>query len=183
MRQVCFWVYNLCLCPESLISLAFFLRIGALLKSTVILLPLPIVWLFYYKKILKLNEQYQYLYQWSNWNTIKHGCSKRGYNNTISECCKIWKDEDLSYLHGKCYPTILSLPLHREPYIPVFHFISYLTDYQIQILKKWKCERSPHISFPRCSILFTWFAFLHFSFLIIKSNQTIHQIVLISLWL
>ena len=36
--------------------------------------------------------------------------------------------------HGKCYPTILSLPLHREPYIPVFHFIANLTDHQIQIL-------------------------------------------------
>ena len=35
----------------------------------------------------------------------------------------------------KCYPTTLSISLHREPYIPVFHFISYLADHQIQTVK------------------------------------------------
>ena len=35
------------------------------------------------------------------------------------------KDEELSYVHAKCYSTTLSLRLHRELYIPVFHFISY----------------------------------------------------------
>ena len=57
-------------------------------------------------------------------------------------------DEDLSYLHKKYYTTILFLLLHREPYIPVFHFVPILTDHQIQILKKRKCNSFPISNFP-----------------------------------
>ena len=66
----------------------------------------------------------------------------------FSQRSKIWKDEELSYVPNKFFPTIMSLPLHRELYIPIFHFISYLTDHQMQIRKKRKCERFPHFSIP-----------------------------------
>ena len=61
-------------------------------------------------------------------------CLKRLHH--FSRCCEIWNNEELSYLDvKKCYPTTLSISLHREPYIPVFHFISYLADHQIQTVK------------------------------------------------
>ena len=61
-------------------------------------------------------------------------CLKRLHH--FSRCCEIWNNEELSYLDvKKCYPTTLSISLHREPYIPVFHFISYLADRQIQTVK------------------------------------------------
>ena len=101
--------------------------------------------------------------------------SKKGYNNTISECFKIWKDEDLSYLHGKCYPTILSLPLHREPFIPFFHFISYLTDHQIQILKKRKSVTENVKDFPICNfpiaLLKSNYTSNHFNFIVTQTSE------------
>ena len=42
---------------------------------------------------------------------------------------------------------LLHCPLHRKPYIPVFHFISYLSDYEIQIRKRRKCKSFPISSF------------------------------------
>ena len=61
-------------------------------------------------------------------------CLKRLHH--FWRCCEIWNNEELSYLDvKKCYPTTLSISLHREPYIPVFCFISYLTDHQIQTVK------------------------------------------------
>ena len=47
--------------------------------------------------------------------------------------------------------------------------ISYLTDHQIQMLKKRKCERFPHFQFTCCHVLCirdTGFDFLYFPFLI-----------------
>ena len=71
------------------------------------------------------------------------GILKRDIQQHFLRCCKTWKvlSQFLSYLNPKCYPIILSLSLQRETYIPIFHFISYLTDHQIQMLKKIKCER------------------------------------------
>ena len=72
-------------------------------------------------------------------------------------CCKILKDEELSYLHAKCYPSILSLPLHREPYITTFHFNSFLTDHQIKVLKKRMRKVSPFLIYPLfCNLLQTY---------------------------
>ena len=76
----------------------------------------------------------------------------------------------------------MSLSLHRELYIPIFHFISYLTDHQIQILKKRKCGRFPHFSIPRCSVFYLGdicFVFLHFFPLIIWKDLRKLQLVLI----
>ena len=70
------------------------------------------------------------------------------YNNIFAQCCKIWNDKKLNYLYVKCYVTILSLPLHRENYTPILHFISYLIDHQIQMLKRRKRERFPQFQFP-----------------------------------
>ena len=61
----------------------------------------------------------------------------------------------------------------RTLHSPVFHFISYLIDHQIEILKRKKCERFLHIQFPRSSVLYlrdTCFDWLHFFFLIIWKN-------------
>ena len=66
----------------------------------------------------------------------------------------------LSHLNAKCYSTILSVPLHRETYIPLFHLISYKTDHQIQMSKKRKHKRFLH-----CHVLClqdTCFDFLYF---------------------
>ena len=103
--------------------------------------------------------------------------SKGIYNNTFHGVVKTWKDEDLSYLNEKCYPvlsmlcyTMLFFPLHRETYIPDFHFISYLTDHQIQMLERRKCGRFPHFEFLRYYVLClrdTCFDFQYLSFLII----------------
>ena len=77
----------------------------------------------------------------------------------------------------------MSLSLHRELYIPIFHFISYLTDHQIQILKKRKCERFPHFSIPCCSIFYLGdicFVCLHFFSLIIwKDLGKLHLVLII----
>ena len=76
----------------------------------------------------------------------------------------------------------MSLSLHRELYIPIFPFISYLTDHQLQILKKRKCERFPHFSIHHCSVFYLediCFVFLHFSFLIIWKDLRKLQLVLI----
>ena len=76
----------------------------------------------------------------------------------------------------------MSLSLHRELYIPIFPFISYLTDHQLQILKKRKCERFLHFSIPHCSVFYLediCFVFLHLSFLIILKDLRKLQLVLI----
>ena len=43
------------------------------------------------------------------------------------------------YLTDKCYPTISSLPYHKETCIPAIHLNFLYTDHQIQMLKKRKC--------------------------------------------
>ena len=53
--EFAFLVYNLCLSPVFLISLAFFVWISVYLKSTVFLLP--VCDYFIRKQILRLNEQ------------------------------------------------------------------------------------------------------------------------------
>ena len=79
--------------------------------------------------------------------------------------------------HGKCYPTILSLPLHREPYIPVFHFIANLTDHQIQILTEHENAKVSLflISLLLCTLSLRYWLRL-FAFFVpsnqIKSNNT-----------
>ena len=86
----------------------------------------------------------------------------------------------MSCLNAKCYPTILSLPLHKEPYIPIFHYISCLTDHHIQMLKKRKCGSLPHFQFSRCYVLCLrgiYFSFLYFSFLIIWKD--LRQLLLV----
>ena len=79
----------------------------------------------------------------------------------------------MSHLNPKSYPTILSLPLHRETYIAVFHLISCLTDHKTQMLKKRKCWSFPYFQFPRCCVVClrdTCFEFQYFSFLIIRKD-------------
>ena len=75
----------------------------------------------------------------------------------------------MSYLHGKCSVTILSL--HKEPYIPVFHFIPYLTDHQFQILKKRKYESFPISNFPVALHFVLERYLLRLSALFFPSNQ------------
>ena len=106
------------------------------------------------------------------------------------ECCngvflgvvsmKGWRAE-LSSRKMLCYyifPSASQRTLHSS----VFHFISYLTDHQIQIIKRENWERFPHIKFPHSSVLYlrdTCFDLLDFSFLIIWKNQRVILLVLV----
>ena len=67
--------------PVPLISLAFFLKISTYLKSTVILPPLPNVWLLHYKTNPSIKWTVSVFSSIVEINRIKHRCSKKGYNN------------------------------------------------------------------------------------------------------
>ena len=92
------------------------------------------------------------------------------------ERMKIWVISTQNAIHAihsvlsmLCY-TMLFLPLHNETYIPGFNFISYLTNHQIQMLKRRKCGRFPHFEFIRYYVLClrdTCFDFQYLYFLII----------------
>ena len=64
----------------------------------------------------------------------------------------------------------------------IVHFISYLSDHHIQMLKKRKCGSLPYFQFPRCYVLCLrgiYFSFLYFSFLIIWEDLRQLQLVLV----
>ena len=112
--------------PVPLISLAFFLQISTYLKSTVILPPLPNVWLLHYKTTPSIKWTVSVFSSMVELNRIKHGCSKKGYNNIFhvfvrSERLKSWVIFRQNAI--LLYSSILFRENLTFPRLP-FHFLS-----------------------------------------------------------
>ena len=112
-----------------------------------------------FSSIVEIKQNKARIFSKGIYNNIFHGVARH-------ERMKSWVILTQNAILLYC----LFLFIEEKTYILVFHFISYLTDHQIQMLKKRKCESFPHFQFLRCYVFClrnTCFGFLYFSFLIV----------------
>ena len=159
------------LCSTSLISLALFiLRESAHLKSISYFPPLANVWLFHWKTnpLIKLTVSAKYLQgiiTFCNLTHILFSSIVDLKQNKPRVFSKGWMDEKMKSWVILTQTTILlhfPFQIIEKLTLPPSIWIFYLTDHQIKILKKRKCERFLHFQFPRCHVLCLRDTFFYF---------------------